>query len=65
MERIQGQVAVPTESMAYINAHGVWKWGTTTMFNIRNVSLDTGSYLYMTQEKDLAKADKDKKDLYI
>ena len=35
------------------------------MFNIRIVNLDAGSYLLMTPEKDLAKAEKEKKDLYL
>ena len=35
------------------------------MFDNRIVNLDTGSYLRMTPEKVLAKADKEKKDLYL
>ena len=35
------------------------------MFNIRIVNLDAGSYLRMTPEKVLEKADKEKKDLYL
>ena len=35
------------------------------MFDIRIVNLDTGSYLCMTSEKALAKAEKEKKDLYL
>ena len=35
------------------------------MFDIQNFDLDAGSYLRMTPEKDLAKADKEKKDLYL
>ena len=35
------------------------------MFDIRIVKLDTGSYLRMTQKKDLEKAEKEKKDLYL
>ena len=34
------------------------------MFDIRIVNLDAGSYLLMTPEKALAKAEKEKKDLY-
>ena len=33
------------------------------MFDIRIFNLDAGSYLRMTQEKALAKAEKEKKDL--
>ena len=35
------------------------------MFDIRIVNLSAGSYLRMTPEKALAKADKEKKDLYL
>ena len=35
------------------------------MFDIRIVNLDVGSYLRMTPEKALAKAEKEKKDLYL
>ena len=35
------------------------------MFNIRIVNLDAGSYLRMTPEKALAKAEKERKDLYL
>ena len=53
-----GQVVVPAESRADINAHGFWKRGTTAMFDIRIVNLDAGSYLCMTPDKALAKAEK-------
>ena len=58
-----GQVQVPAESRADISAHGFWKRGTTTIFDIRIINLDVGSYLHMTPEKVLAKAEKEKKDL--
>ena len=35
------------------------------MFNIRIVNLDAGSYLRMTPEEALAKAEKEKKELYL
>ena len=35
------------------------------MFGIRIANLDTGSYLRMTLYKALAKAEKEKKDLYL
>ena len=35
------------------------------MFDIRIVNLDEGSYLRMTPEKDLAKPEKGKNDLYL
>ena len=53
-----GQVQVPAESRADISAHGLWKRGTTAMFYIRIVSLNAGSYLRMTPEEALAKAEK-------
>ena len=60
-----GQVVVPAESRADVSAHGFWKQDTTAMLNIRIVNLNAGSYLRMTPEKALAKADKENKDLYI
>ena len=60
-----GQVVVPAESRADVSAYGFWKRGTTTMFDIRIISLDVGSYLRMTPEKALPKAEKEKKDLYL
>ena len=60
-----GQVVVPAESRADVSAHGFWKRGTTVMFNIRIVNLNAGSYLRMTPEKALAKAEKKNKDLYL
>ena len=59
-----GQVVVPAESRADISAHGFWKRGTTAMFDIRIVNLDAVSYLRMTPEKALAKAEKENKELY-
>ena len=59
------KVVVPAESRADVSAHGFWKRGTTTMFDIRIVNLDAGSYLRMTPEKALAKAEKEKKDLCL
>ena len=60
-----GQVVVPAELRAEVSAHGFWKRGTIAMFDIRIVNLNAGSYLRMTPEKALAKADKEKKDLYL
>ena len=60
-----GYVVIPADSRADVSAHGFWKRGTTAMLDIRIVNLDAGSYLCMTQEKDLAKAEKEKKDLYL
>ena len=60
-----GQVAVPAESRADINANGFWKWGTIAMFDIRISNLDTGSYLHMTPKKALVKTERGKKYLYL
>ena len=40
-----GQVVIPEESRADVSSHSFWKRRTTTMFNIRIVNLDAGSYL--------------------
>ena len=63
--RQPGQVVVPAELMEDVSAHGFWKRGTTAMFDIQIVNLDVNSYLRMTPEKSLAKAEKEKKDLYF
>ena len=60
-----GQVVVPAESRADVSTHGFRKRGTIAMFDIRIVNLNAGSYLCMTLEKSLAKAEKEKKDLYL
>ena len=60
-----GQVVLPGESRADISTHGFYKRGTTATFNIRIVNLDVGSYLCMPPEKALAKAEKEKKDLFL
>ena len=52
-----GQIVVSAESRADISAHGFWKRGTTAMFDIIIVNLNAGSYLRMTLEKALAKAE--------
>ena len=53
-----GQVEVTAESRADVSVHGFWKRGTTAMFDIQVFNLDAGSYLCMTLEKALAKAEK-------
>ena len=65
LARSPGQVEVPAESRADVSAHGIWKRGTTAMFDFRIFNLDAGSYLRMTPEKYLAKSEKEKKDLYL
>ena len=56
--RRPGQVEVPADSRADVSAYGFWKQGTIAMFDIRIINLDAGSYLRMTPEKVLAKAEK-------
>ena len=53
-----GQVVVPAKSRADVSSHAFWKQGTTDRFDIRIVNLDAGSYLRITAEKSLEKADK-------
>ena len=53
-----GQLVVHVESRADVSSHGFWKRGTTAMFGIRIFNLNAGSYLQMTPEKALAKAEK-------
>ena len=59
------QVQVPADSRADVSAHGFWNRGTTAIFNIQIFDLNAFSYLRMTPEKDLAKAEKEKKGLYL
>ena len=65
LESILVQVEVLAESRSDVSAHGFWKRGDTAMFDVIIVNLGTGSYLHMTPEKDLAKAEKKKKGLYL
>ena len=65
LARRPGQVEVSAESRSDVSARGCWKRGTIAMFDIRIVNLDAGSYLRMTPEKALAKAEKEKKYLYL
>ena len=58
-----GEVVVPAESRSDVSTHVFWKQGNTKMFDIRIVNLNAGSYLRMTLEKALARAEKEKKDL--
>ena len=58
LARRSRQVEVPAESRADVSAHGFWKRGTIAMFVIRIANLNAGTYLRMTPEKALAKAEK-------
>ena len=59
------QVVIPAESREYVSHHGLWKRGTTAMFDIRIVNLNASSYLGMMPEKALAKGEMEKRDLYL
>ena len=65
MGRRTGFVTVPSESRADVGTHSFWKRETTAMFDIRIANLDAGSYLCMTPEKVLAKAENYKKDKHL
>ena len=53
------------KSRADVSAHALWKQGTTTRFDIHIVNLNAGSFLRMIPEKAIAKAENEKKDLYL
>ena len=56
---------MPDESQADVSSHGFWKWGTSALFDMRIVSLDASSYMRQTSTKDLATAEKEKKENYF
>ena len=60
-----GQETVPDESWVDVSVHRFWKWGTTALFDMQIVNLDTGSYLRQTSAKALGTAEKEKKDKYL
>ena len=49
------------ETRVDVGLYGFWKQGTTTLFDVKIVSLDAVSYLFMLSEKVLEKAKKYKK----
>ena len=51
----------PEETRADVGDHEFWRQGTTALFDVRIVNLDMVYYICMTPEKDLAKAEKEKK----
>ena len=57
--------AAPEDKRASVRVHGLWLKSTNTLFDICIVNFDAGSYFRMTPEKDIVKADKDKKYRYI
>ena len=52
---------MPGDSRADISVHGLWKWGTTALFEMQIFNLDAGSYLRQTSTKALTTTDKEKK----
>ena len=44
---------MPDESRADVYVHGLWKWGTTALFDMIIFNLDAGSYLCQTSAKAL------------
>ena len=64
-EAATGQATVPDESQKDISVQGFWKWGTTALFGMRIVNLDTGYYLRHTSAKALAMAEQEKKDKHL
>ena len=52
------QGAAPEETRANVGAHRLCRQVTTALFDIRIVNLDKGSYLHMTPDKALLKAEK-------
>ena len=59
------QPRVPDESRVDVSVHGFWKWGTSTLFDMRIVNLDAASYLRQTSAEDLETAEKQKKENYL
>ena len=64
-ELVRILVAVTAESRADVSSNGFWKWGTTAMFVIGISNLNKDLYLRTMPGNDLAKSNKDKKDLYL
>ena len=60
-----GQATLSDDSRADVSVHSFWKLSTTALFDTRIVNLDVGSYLRETSAKDLATAEKEKKDKYL
>ena len=59
------QVTLPDESQLYKSVHGLWKWGTSALFDMQIVNLDTGSYVHQKYAKALSTAENEKKDKYL
>ena len=55
----------PADAWVDISTHGFRKQGTTAMFDVCIVNLESSSYLNTTLENVLAKAEKERKDKYL
>ena len=53
------------ETRSDFGAHGFWRQGTTALFDVFIVNLDSISYLHMIPDKDIAKAEIEKKYTYL
>ena len=53
-EGATGKATAPNESREDVSVHGLWKWGTYALFDMRIVNLDTVSYLSQSYAKALA-----------
>ena len=56
---------VPEETRSDVRAHGFCRQGPYALFDVCFVNLEAGSYLHMMSEKDIEKAEKDKKYRYL
>ena len=56
------QGTLTEDSREDVSSHGLWKQGTTTIFDIQNFNLDSGFYLCMTIKKEPENLEKEKKD---
>ena len=59
--QVPWQVIAPEETRVGVSSHKLCNRGTTAMFDIHIINLDSGSYLRMILQKVLAKAEKDNK----
>ena len=53
------------DSRTDVSVHGLWKWGTSALFDMQIFNLELGSYLRETSAKALAMEEKEKNDKYL
>ena len=61
----RSQEESPEKTRYDFRAHGFGKRGTIAPFDVIIVNIDVGSYLCMSHEKALSKAEKEKKEKYL